>query len=37
MCEIRSEATVDKESVKVLYESIVYAEKILKIDRIVSF
>lgn len=37
MCEIRSEATVDKESVKVLYESIVYAEKILKIDKIVSF
>lgn len=37
MCEIRSEATVHKESVKVLYESIVYSEKILKIDKIVSF
>ena len=37
MCEIRLEATVDKESVKVLYESIVYSEKILKIDKIVSF
>ena len=24
MCEIRSEATVDKESVKVLYESMLY-------------